>query len=225
MLRWALALTLFTGALACAGSAPAPAPAPRAADDNYLRYVAVRMPVGGESILLRWPERQMPLKVYLPRPPDGLFEDPDAIFDSVRDGVLDWTDVAAPGIPSFEFVDDKSQADIPVVWAAEPDGDWYIAFCAYEGHALTNRFDVSHILVTARWGDRRVADLQDIYDAMLHEMGHALGLAGHSPDSRDLMAPRMGRSETGLSQRDRNTLKALYARPIGTRILGAARER
>jgi len=219
-LRAALALALV--GLACAGAAPPRATSTR--DDDYLRYVAVRMPIGGESILLRWSERQMPLKVHLPRPPDGLFEDPDAIFDSVRDGVLDWTDVAAPGIPSFVFVEDKGQADIPIVWAAEPNGDWFIAFCAYEPNVASRRFDVSHILVTARWGDQRVADLHLIHETLLHEMGHALGLAGHSPDPTDLMAPSIGRSETGLSQRDRNTLKALYARPIGTRILGAKRD-
>ena len=101
----------------------------------------------------------------------------------MRDGVLDWTDVAAPGVPSFEFVENQGDADIPIVWAAEPDGGWYIAFCAYGGHALTNRFDVSHI-----------------------------------------MAPNASESQSGLIQRDRNTLKALYARPIGTRILGARRD-
>jgi len=218
--RRALALTLLSAALACTSASPGPA---RDAD-NYLRYVAMRMPVGSESILLRWPEKQMPLKVHLPRPPDGLFEEPDGIFDSVRDGVMDWTDVAAPGVPSFVFVENKGDADIPIVWAAEPDGGWYIAFCNYEGHALTNRFDVSHILVTARWGDGRVADLHDVYDTMLHEMGHALGLAGHSPNPKDVMAPNVGGSQTGLTDRDRNTLKALYARPIGTRILGARRD-
>jgi len=217
---WAFALALLTGALACTSTAPGPA---RDAD-NYLRWIAVRMPVGGESILLRWPEDRMPLRIHLPRPPDGLFDDADGIYDSVRDGVLDWTDVVAPGIPSFVLVEDKGQADIPIVWAAEPNGAWYIAFCAYEGHAMTNRFDVSHILVTARWGDGRVADLHDVYDTMLHEMGHALGLAGHSPDAGDVMAPRVGGSRTGLTDRDRNTLKALYARPIGTRIHGARRD-
>ena len=219
-MRRTLALALLAGALACAGAAPGPV---RKADD-YLRFVAVRMPVGSESILLRWPEKQMPLEVHLPRPPDGLFEDPDGIFDSVRDGVLDWTDVAAPGVPSFVFVENKGDADIPIVWAAEPDGGWYIAFCAYEGNLLTKRFAVSHILVTARWGDGRVADLHEVYDTVLHEMGHALGLAGHSPDAGDVMAPRVGGSRTGLTDRDRNTLKALYARPIGTRILGAKRD-
>jgi len=203
---------------------PAPHPVPPRDADNYLRYVAMRMPVGSESILLRWPEKQMPLKVHLPRPPDGLFEEPDGIFDSVRDGVLDWTDVAAPGVPSFVFVEDKGDADIPIIWAAEADGGWYIAFCAYEGNPMARRFAVSHILVTARWGDGRVADLHDVYDTVLHEMGHALGLTGHSPDPGDVMAPVVGGSRTGLTQRDSNTLKALYARPIGTRILGAKRD-
>jgi len=219
-LRRTLALTLVAGAFACAGTAPGPA----RDGDNYLRFVAVRMPVGSESILLRWPEKQMPLKVHLPRPPDGLFEEPDAIFDSVRDGVLDWTDVAAPGVPSFVFVEDKGDADIPIVWAAEPDGAWYIAFCAYEGHALTNRFDVSRILVTARVGAGRVADLHDIHQVMLHEMGHALGLAGHSPSHHDIMGSPPRPDVSGLSSRDRNTLKALYARPIGARVLGARRD-
>jgi predicted Zn-dependent protease len=220
-MRRPLALVLLSAALACAS----PAPGPARDADNYLRYVAMRMPVGSESILLRWPEKQMPLKVHLPRPPDGLFEEPDGIFDSVRDGVVDWTDVAAPGIPSFVFVDEKGDADIPIVWAAEPDGNWYIAFCAYEGHGLMNRLDVSHILVTGRIGAGQVADLHDIHQVMLHEVGHALGLTGHSPDDGDIMGAPPRPDVSGLSSRDRNTLKALYSRPIGTRIIGAKRDR
>lgn len=220
-LRSALALALLGLAFPSAASAIT-----KDTDgDDYLRYVAVRTPVGGESVLLRWPERQMPLKVHLPRPPDGLFDDPDAIFDSVRDGVLDWTDVASKGVPSFVFVEKAGDADIPIVWAAEPKGDWFIAFCAYESNVTARRFDVSHILVTARIGKGQIADLHDIHLVMLHEMGHALGLAGHSPDHGDVMGSPPGRDVTGFSQRDRNTLRALYARPIGARILGAKRDR
>lgn len=216
-----LALALLAGTLACAGVAPAPS----ADGDDYLRFVAVRMPIGGESILLRWPERQMPLKVHLPQPPDGLFDDPEAIHDSVRDGILDWTDVAAPGIPRFVFVDEKSAADIPILWARQADGDWFIAYCAYDALPQARRLEVSHITVTARWGDSRVADIHDVHETMLHEVGHALGLAGHSPDPDDVMFASSGAGKRGLSERDRNTLKALYARPIGTRVLGAKRDR
>jgi hypothetical protein len=219
--RRALALACLGAGLACAASAPAP---PKDSDD-YLRWVAVRLPVGSESILLRWPEERMPLKVYLPRPPEGFFDDADAIHDSVRDGIVDWTDVAAPGVPRFVFVEDKGDADIPIVWTRQADGAWYIAYCAYDASPLARRLSVSHISVTARWEDGRVADVHDVYNAMLHEMGHALGLTGHSPDPDDLMAPQMRQNRSGLTARDRNTLKALYARPIGARILGAKRER
>jgi predicted Zn-dependent protease len=163
----------------------------------------------------------MPLRVHLPTPPSGLFEDPGAIFDSVRDGVLDWTDAAGPGIPSFTFVDTAGDADIPIAWAKQPDGDWYIAYCAWDIQPFARRFGVSQILITGRWGDGHVADLHDVYATVLHEMGHALGIGGHSPDRRDIMYSEIsGTATRGLSERDRATLAALYARPIGNRVAG-----
>ncbi len=188
--------------------------------NDYFRYAPFRVPVN-EDVVLRWAEREMPLAVHLPRPPDGLFEDPDAVLDSVRDGILDWTDVAAPDVPSFAFVASAGDADIPIVWAAEPDGNWYIAFCAWDIQPMARRFGVSHILVTARWGDGRVADLHDVYGTMLHEMGHALGIWGHSPDPGDIMYARVTGKDPALSDRDRNTLRKLYSRPIGSRVAGA----
>ena len=205
-------ILLLTTLSACARSA---SPA-----DDYFRWIAFRVPVN-EDVVLRWAERRMPLKIHLPEPPEGLFDDPVAILDSVRDGVLDWTDVAAPGIPSFEFVGKAGDADIPVVWANQPGGDWYIAFCAWDIQPMARRFGVSHILVTARWGDGRVADLHDVYGTMLHEMGHALGFWGHSPDPADIMYYQVTGKTPRLSERDRSTLRKLYSRPIGSRVAGA----
>ena len=188
--------------------------------NSYLRRATFEVPVN-EHVLLRWPKEKMPLRVHLPAPPIGLFEDPLAIFDSVRDGVLDWTDVAGPGVPSFVFVDSAGDADIPVVWAKEPDGDWYIAFCSWDIQPFARRFGVSHLLVTGRWRDAHEADLHDVYATVLHEMGHALGIGGHSPDQGDIMYSRISETATsGLSERDRATLAALYARPIGSRVAG-----
>jgi predicted Zn-dependent protease len=180
---------------------------------DYLRQVAVR-DVFSDTYLLHWPERKMPLAVYLPPPPEWLFPDPERMRAEVRRAVLDWTDVAAPGVPSFRFVESHGQADIPIVWAAEPDGDWYIAHCAYQVNLRQKRFGVERILVTGRWGDDRVAEPSEIYEVVLHEMGHALGLFGHSDDPRDIMYPQIsGLPDRGLSGRDRNTLRALYAGP------------
>ncbi len=197
-------------------------------DDHYLRDVVVRDSFNN-TFLLHWPKRKMPLAVYLPPPPTDLFENPVEVFAAVREGVLDWSDVVSPGVPSFEFVEDQGDADIPVVWAAEPDGDWYIARCAYEVNLRQLRFGVSHILVTGRWGDDRLAELDEIYDVVHDEMGHALGLMGHSPSPLDLMYPAANAArKSGLSAADRNTLRALYehgSRPYrgrrGRRLLAA----
>jgi hypothetical protein len=205
------ALLLLLGAAACAGGAEP------AAEDHYLRYVA--FDVGFEKVLLRWPAEAMPLRVYLPAPPPGSTPDPEAVLDVVRDGFSDWTDVAAPGVPSFVFVDDIGEADIPVVWAAEPAGDWYLAFCAYQVNARQRKLDVSHILVATQDRGEPVS-LADLHHVMLHEVGHALGL-GHSPVQTDLMYAKGSWWANGLSARDRETLRRLYARPIGSIVTGA----
>ena len=181
------------------------------ADDpgrHYLRSVVFRGE--GDTFLIHWEKRKMPLRVYLPPPPPGLFENPRAVRQAVELGVLNWTNVAGPGLPSFEFVDDIGDANIPILWADEPDGDWYIAFCSYDINTRTMRMGVSHILVTGRWGEGRVAGIEEIYQTVLHEMGHALGLGGHSPDSRDIMYYSINGSAVGLSGADKLTLKKLY---------------
>ncbi len=224
-LRLALApLALLT--LCCTSSPPGPAGSPpdvaarQPLAPDYLRYVGYEVPVN-EHVLLRWPERAMPLRVHLPAPPSGLFSDAEAFREAVRLGVLGWTDVAAPGIPSFEFVEDPGDADIPIVWGAKPTG-WFVASCSYRIDALNRRLDVDHLLVTGRWRDGQEAALPQLETAVLHEMGHALGLTGHSPSPTDVMYKYVTHeSRPELSDRDRNTLRALYSRPIGTRLLGA----
>lgn len=190
--------------------------------DNYLRYVAFKVRGGSEDVLLRWRKSDMPLKIYLHSPPAGQFENPQALVDVVRDGITDWTDVAGPGVPSFEFVDDQGDADIPIVWEAEPSGDWYIAHCVYRIHDRQAKFNVERILMTAKQRQGVPATLEDVYLTMLHEMGHALGLR-HSPERTDVMYKGghwyVERPE--LSARDRETLRLLYDRPAGSRMGGA----
>ena len=190
-------------------------------DRHYLRDVVFRGI--GDTFLIHWGKHKMPLRVYLPPPPPGLFENPRAVRQAVELGVLNWTNVAGPGLPRFEFVDNIGDADIPILWADEPDGDWYIAFCSYNVNTRQMRMGVSHILVTGRWGGGRVAGIEEIYQTVLHEMGHALGLGGHSPDSRDIMYYSISGSAVGLSDADKLTLKKLYQ--YGSRRYSGRRSR
>ena len=199
------------------------APAPKREAPDYVRYVGFGLPFN-ENVWLHWSRQQMPLRVHLPAPPEGFFADAVAVHEVVRDGVTDWADVAAPGLPSFVFVDSAGDADIRIAWAREsPDPSWFIAHCVYGPDVLAKRFSVDHILVSARWREREPA-LDTIYATVLHEMGHALGLGGHSPDPADVMYGRVNAdAKPELTERDRATLRALYAKPNGHRVTGPRR--
>lgn len=214
--RWLVALCFAGFALTASGCASSGG---AAHDDDYLKYVWVEVP-GNERVALRWHEREMPLKVHLTPPPAEISNDPQAVYDVVRDGIVDWTDTAGPGLPRFTFVDDPGQADIPIVWEAEPGGDWYGAYCWYDINYMTRRFGVARILVTTHTRDGSALPLDKLYVLMLHEMGHAIGLTGHSPDPQDVMYHGW-LTASGLSDRDRETVRGIYARPVGSRVVGA----
>jgi tetratricopeptide (TPR) repeat protein len=66
---------------------------------------------------------------------------------------------------------------------------------------------------------------QQLKSIALHEIGHAMGLRGHSTNPRDIMYPSMTPQATGLSARDVNTARALYrlrpdiSNPIGAHLM------
>jgi hypothetical protein len=70
--------------------------------ESYIRRVGFEMPFN-ETILLHWPKSAMPLRVHLPAPPAEFFTDSDAVLATVEAAILAWSNVAAPGIPSFVF--------------------------------------------------------------------------------------------------------------------------
>lgn len=171
---------------------------------------------------MRWRLDQMPLSIHLPRPPEDMFEDADAVFDVVRDGITDWEDVGADGVPSFEFVEDAESAEVAFYWLPQATSNW-IGKANYGVRPGRLQFKVDQVFVTARYVDGSPAPLSNLYHTVLHEMGHALGMMGHSTEPGDIMYSTIGPAQDGLTDRDRNTLRLLYRLSIGRRV-GGARE-
>ena len=50
-----------------------------------------------------------------------------------------------------------------------------------------------------------------LYSTALHEIGHALGISGHSVNKEDIMYPVTRQDEAQISKNDINTLKLIYS--------------
>jgi hypothetical protein len=89
-------------------------------------------------------------------------------------------------------------------------------------------------LITAWYRDGSQVPVDQLSYILMHEMGHALGLASHSPNPGDIMYPWTRPTRPGsmaeswvvppkgqeLTDRDRETLRKLYAKP---NVLGGTR--
>jgi tetratricopeptide (TPR) repeat protein len=164
----------------------------------------------------RWPAKKMPLKVHI-QSGDGIAGFKPRYAELLRTAFDEWSE-ASQGKVTFKFVDNGASADIRCSWTSEPSqlknraerGETQIL---YEQAGAVQRATVV-ILTVPTMGLSGVSDNQMRWIS-LHEVGHALGLIGHSPDPADIMflGESMADLTRYLSERDRQTLIRLYALP------------
>lgn len=142
----------------------------------------------------------------------------DRLESEVKDAFETWTKVTGNKL-RFEFVSDKN-AEITVSWATSTAGLRY----------PTEAGDANVDYVTSGAGKRTIKNPGDITRSRiklltidinhkawlpgqlrlvaLHEIGHSIGVFGHSPKPGDIMYQQNGAQE--LSARDINTVNVLY---------------
>ncbi len=209
-------------------------------DPNYLPFMAHRTERDGRELVFfcRWDEREFPLPVWVepPRIPDDLQDEfkptpPQAYVEAVR-AALDRWEQRLGAVLGFRAADRSEQARLRIRLVGEagplpaPDvqvlGVTPVARgCQVVGeNAGENRLLVEfavpelEIFVADRFG---LLPPDQVERLALHELGHALGMRGHSPIPADLMFEvARDRSVDRLSVADVNSFLSLYRIPNGT---------
>jgi len=161
----------------------------------------------------RWPASHIPIKVYIGSGLDiaGFQPRYDAIL---RQSFNDWA-TAAKGLIQFNFVDNAKTADIECYFTADPR---VLHNPAEDGEARLTKDSSGLLHCTIRL--LTIPNLPEmpmtenrIRHNSLHEIGHALGITGHTTDPRDAMffSSSLEDSWKDLSQRDANTIVRLYS--------------
>lgn len=194
---------------AYAGQAPTAPP-----EDEYLDSATA----GGRYF--RWPAERMPIRVYI-APGAGATGYRDSFSRALADAFAAWAKGSDNRI-AFWIVTDPSQADITCDWTGDPakvveagrsvEG----GLTKLSGQEQPGGVDVKIVrarvtLLTKDRGGTPLSD-DDMKKVCLHEIGHALGLNGHSNNNHEIMFFSESPSVwPALTKRDKATIRRLYA--------------
>lgn len=177
--------------------------------DDYFAFTT-------REAVTKWSADRMPLKVYIPTDSAAAI-DPSykpEFGTALREAFDEWQRKSS-GRVAFTFVTGSADSDVSCQWTDDPSkvsrpserGEAHVAFSATKG---IHHVDI--IILTRPFEGELKLPRNIIHAAALHEIGHSLGLMGHSPSSADVMfcSVSAASQQRELTPRDANTLIALY---------------
>ena len=177
--------------------------------DNYIDKVTEKGQV------MRWQKSSMPLKVYLETNPKKIKNFNNEFIPAVKKGIESWAD-ATKGAISFTYVSTPETANIKITWkgfldpklVGSKEGVAYTAGYATPEYRDDELFAMSIVLSTSN-PNGVPHEPEDLKRVTMHEVGHALGIMGHSTKEGDIMYAN-SQNNGDLSDRDINTMILLY---------------
>jgi tetratricopeptide (TPR) repeat protein len=168
---------------------------------------------------MRWPSAQTTLRVYIPRGTSVSGYRPE--YDGFcQQAFKDWA-AASSGKLAFEFVKQPDNADISWGWT---DDFSKVASVAEGGEAKVDSSGkaIKHATITVLTQNPSIdtpLSGNQVRAVCLHEIGHALGIIGHSPRPEDIMYCSMPAAtiKPTLSPRDLLTIQKLYQQGVAYR--------
>jgi predicted Zn-dependent protease len=161
----------------------------------------------GPNVVQAWPDE--PVRVHVMRVQKKHYSKTRALTRTTREAIDIWTGVAESGRPEFEFVKTPARAQILIKWVENKGNKAWLGITHIR---FNDSYEIkrSTIKVTTK---RLEAEppIEELRRVIIHEMGHALGLIGHSTYPGDIMyfSTSPG-GPTEISDRDRATLRMLY---------------
>ena len=143
-------------------------------------------PMNGD--IIRWDPKTFPLSVYVSAQDNSTY--PEYYNAQVMKAFSQW--VSSSGFLAFKFTNNSTAADIVVTFKPTPTTDCNAQGCtyvsAYTEPIIRNRM-LKQMIITIYDKDATGAFFSDkeLYNTILHEVGHSLGIMGHSYSTDDLM--------------------------------------
>lgn len=182
---------------------------------NYVE----RVPYDGK--ILRWDIKKFPLKVFIQ---NNSTVAPSYYQEQIKRAFMQWQ-ASTSNFVAFKFVDNEKDADIlaKVISSADmkkctgEDCKYSVAYTSpiFSGDLLKNM----QILFYDSNNFGKPFSQQEIFSTALHEIGHSLGIMGHSQTPGDLMYMESGSENVNgfsfsdfrvMTPEDINTLTLLY---------------
>lgn len=172
----------------------------RSSKDNYLTYILFHGKV------VHFATDRMPLKVFI-TDGRGVPGWNSGMKQHVVYAMRAWQ-LATHNRVYFSQVYSESNADIVVHWRKNfSDGILGVSPLQTVGDSIVE----SDVNLATYYPDSNAAiPADDLKAIAVHELGHAIGLRGHSPNPDDIMFFSKTRQQNTLSQRDINTIGMLY---------------
>ena len=185
------------------------------AEGDYLNHLASTREAN------RWPREKLPIKVFIEddRNVPGFRSQFVEIF---LNSLEIWTKATKNRL-AFQIVNNLGQADLNIIFTANvndiarepgmaPAEQGLATIRAYTrgpGYGFIENAKIQ-LLVHKPTSDKGLTD-DEMKEVCLHEIGHALGLSGHSPNDSDVMHFMMSfRQLPALTKRDKQTIARLY---------------